>query len=78
MPEIQKSKVTEAAIYSQNTEVVEVWEVSDLKVRPIVCGAHCPTRRFSYFLATLLKPYLKYIKSYTRDGVDFLTKVQEK
>ena len=78
MPEIQKSKVTEAAIYSQNTEVVEVREISNLKVRPIVCGPHCPTRRFSYFLATLLKPHLKYIKSYTRDGVDFLTKVQEK
>ena len=54
----------EAAIHSQNTVVVEVWEPRDLKLRPIVGRPNCPTRRLSYFLDTLLKPYLKYVKSY--------------
>ena len=54
LTKIHKSKVIEAAIHSQNTEVVGVWEPCDLKVRPIVGGPNCPTRRLSYFLDTLL------------------------
>ena len=57
LPKIHKSKVIEAAIHSQNTEVVEVEEPSDLKFRPIVGGPNCPTRRLYYFLDTILKPY---------------------
>ena len=45
-----------------------------MKLRPIVGGPNCPTRRLSYFLATLLKPYLRHVKSYIRDSVDFLNK----
>ena len=72
---IHKSKVIEAAIHSQKVvEVVEVREPRDLKLRPIVGGPNCPTRRLSYFLDTLLKPYLKHVKSYIRDSVDFLNK----
>ena len=56
LPEIHKSKVIEAAIHSQNTEVVEVWEPSDLKLRSIVGGSNCPPKRLGYFLDTLLKP----------------------
>ena len=63
LPKIHKSKVIEAAIHSQNTEAVEVREPCDLKVRPIVGGPDCPTRRLSYFFDTLLKPYLKHVKS---------------
>ena len=50
LPKIHKSKVIEVAIHSQNTEVVEVREPRDLKLRPTVGGPNCPTRRFSYFL----------------------------
>ena len=67
-------KVIEAVIHSQNTGVVEVQKPSNLKLRPIVGGSSCSTRRLSYFLDTLLKPCLKHIKSYIRDSVDFLTK----
>ena len=74
LPKIHKSKVIEAAMHSQNTEVVEVREPHDLKLRPIVRGPICPTRRRIYFLDTLLKPYLKHVKSYIRDNVDFLNK----
>ena len=62
LPKIHKSKVTEAAIHSQNTEVVEVREPSNMKLRPLVGGSNCPTRRLSYFLDTLLKLCLKHLK----------------
>ena len=71
---IHKSKVIEAAIHSQNTDVLEVREPRDLKLRPIVGGSNCPKSRLSYFLDTLLKPYLKHVKSYIPDSVDFLNK----
>ena len=62
-----KSKVIVAAIHSQNIEVVEVREPSDLKLRPIVGRPNCPTRSLSYFLDTLLKAIFKtYLKLYSR------------
>ena len=74
MPKIHKFKVIEATIHSQNTEVVVVREPPDLKFRPTVGRPNCPTRRLSYILDTLLKPYLKHIKSYIQDSTDFLNK----
>ena len=74
MPKIFKSKVTEASIDCQSTEVVEGREPSDLKPKSIVGGPNCPTRRLSYFLDSLLKPHLKHIKSYIEDNVEFLNK----
>ena len=56
LPKIHKSKVINAAIHSQNTQVVEVPEPNDLKFRPLVGGPNCPTRRLSYFLDTLIDP----------------------
>ena len=64
LPKIHKSKVIEAAIHSQNTEVVEFREPHCLKLRPIVCGPNCPTRRLSYFLDPLLRPYFNHVKNY--------------
>ena len=71
---LPKSKAIKAAIHSQNTEVVEVREPRDLKLRPIAREPNCQTRRLNYFLDTLLEPYLKHVKSYIRDSVDFLKK----
>ena len=62
LPKIQKSKVIEAAIHSQNIEAVEVREPMDLKFRPIVDGPNCSTRRLGYILDTLLKAHLKHVK----------------
>ena len=59
LPKMYKSKVIEAAIHSQNTEVVEVREPSDLKLRPIFGGPNCPTRRLGYFLNKLF--FKRYI-----------------
>ena len=40
-----------------------------MKLRP-----NCPTRRLCHFLETFLKPYLKHVKSYICDSIDFLNK----
>lgn len=74
LPKIHKSKLIESAIITQNSEVINIFEPNDLKVRPIVGGPKCPTRRLSKLLDILLKPILKHIKSYIRDSVDFLNK----
>ena len=49
LPKTHKSKVREAAVYSQNTEVVMVRKLSNLKLRPIVGGPNWTTRRLCYF-----------------------------
>ena len=73
LPKFHNSKVIEQK-FILKTQVVEVQEPRDLKLRPIVGGPHCPTRRLSYFLDTLLKPYLKHVKSNIRDSIYFLNK----
>ena len=47
-------------------------------MRPIVAGPSCATSRLSDFLEILLKPYLKHVKSYVRESVDFLNDYQKK
>ena len=76
LPKTHKSKVVEAAIHYQHTKVVEVWKPCNLKLRTIVDEPNCLTRRLTYFLDTLLKPYLKQIKSYIQDSVYLLNKCQ--
>ena len=44
-------------------------------MRPIVAGPSCVTSRLSDFLDILLKPYLKHVKSYVGDCVDFLNQL---
>ena len=45
-----------------------------MKVRPIVGGPKCPTRKLSELIDTLLKLFLKHVKSYIKDTIDFLNK----
>ena len=45
-----------------------------MKVRPIVGGPKCPTRKLSELIDTLLKLFLKHVKSYIKDSIDFLNK----
>ena len=47
-PKTHKSKVREAAVYSQNTEVVKVRNLSNLKLIPIVGGPNWTTRRLLF------------------------------
>ena len=46
----------------------------DLKLRPIVAGPNCPTKRLSTLLDITIKPMIKHVKSYVRDSLDFLNK----
>ena len=74
LPKIHKSQLITNAIKEQNSEVVSINEPQDLKVRPIVGGPKCPTRKLSELIDALLKPFLKHVKSYIRDSIDFLNK----
>ena len=57
-----------------NSEIIEIFELNDLKLRPIVGAPKCPTRKLSQLIDILLKPFLKYIKSFIRDSLDLLNK----
>ena len=72
LPKVHKSKQISEAIQNQNDEYIEIFEPSDLTVRPIVGGPNCPTRPLSELIDIILKPFLVHIKSYVRDNLDFL------
>ena len=58
----------------KKSTAVTINEPQDLKVRPIVEGPKYPTRKLTELIHILLKPFLKHIKSYTRDRIDFSNK----
>ena len=58
----------------QNSECINIYEPSDLTLRPTVAGPNCPARRLSNLVDILLKPFLIQIKSYIKDNLDFLAK----
>ena len=62
LPKIHKSGLITNAIIEQNSEVVNINEPQDLKVRPIVGGRKCPTGKYSELIDTSLKPFLKHKK----------------
>ena len=45
-----------------NSEIIEIFELNDLKLRPIVGAPKCPTRKLSQLIDILLKPFLKTSK----------------
>ena len=61
-------------IFKKKSTAVTINEPQDLKVRPIVEGPKYPTRKLTELIHILLKPFLKHIKSYTRDRIDFSNK----
>ena len=38
LTKIHKSKIVESAINTQNSEIIEIFEASNLKLRPVVGG----------------------------------------
>ena len=74
LPKVHKSKNEE--IQRTKTEYISVTQPQDLNFRPIIAGPVCITSRLSDFLDILLKPYVVLIKSYMRDDIDFLDKIQ--
>ena len=71
-PKIHKSEILHKAIKEQNKDLITILEPKDLKLRPIVGGPKCPTRRLSNFLDLILKPLTKHIKSNIKDNIEFL------
>ena len=74
LPKIHKSKIIAEEIKKQNSEIINILEPSDLKVRPIIAGPECPTKRLSNLIDIILKPMVQKIKSYIKDDIDFLSK----
>ena len=61
----------ESVINTQNSEIIDIFEQNEIKVRPIVSGQ---TRKLSHLIGIPLKAFLKHIISLIRDCLDFLSK----
>ena len=72
LPKIHKSMIIESVINTQNSEIIEIFEPNDLKLRLIVASSKCPTKKLSPLVDILFKPFLKHMKSFIRDSLDFL------
>lgn len=77
LPKIHKSKAIIDAINQQKTEYIKIPRPADLKFRPIVGGPASPTSTLSAIVDEALKPFLKHVKSYVRDDIDFLNHLPE-
>ena len=75
LPKIHRSEQIKKAVQENPLKYIEVQQPDDLPVRPIVVGPNCVTSHLSNFLDVLLKPFLKYMKSYVCDDIEFLNKV---
>ena len=53
-------------------ELITISELKDLKLRPIVAGPKCPTRKLNNFSDLILKPLTKHVKSNITDNIEFL------
>ena len=74
LPKIRKSIIIESAINTQNSEIIGIFKSNDLKLKPVVGGPRCPTRKLSQTIDILLKTFLKHIKSLTHNSLDLLIK----
>ena len=74
LPKIRKSKIISKAIEEQGSEYISCFQPKDLKLRPIVAGHKCSTKRLSNFVNILFKHLLFKIKGYVKDDFDFLKK----
>ena len=75
LPKIYKSQEIKDKVKEHPANCVTVTHPSDLTMRPIIAGHSSVTSRLNDFLDTLLRPYLKVVKTYIRDDIDFLTKI---
>ena len=66
--------VTESAINTQNSEIIEMFDPNHLKLKTIVDSVKCSTRKLSQLIDILLKPFLERIKNFIRDSLDFSNK----
>ncbi|XP_029646732.1 uncharacterized protein LOC115220725 [Octopus sinensis] len=72
LPNIHKNPLICEACKVSTSLCINVPPPTNLKLRPIIAGPSCETHHLSNFLDILLKPLLKYVKSYIRDDLDML------
>ena len=77
LPKIHKSKIITEKCKNANSSHVEVSNVNDLKLRPIIAGPSCLTHRLSNLLDILLRPYTEHVKSNLRDTSVFLNNLPD-
>ena len=75
LPKIHKSHAIKVAIQEQNSDCINIKNPQDLKFRPIVAGPICPTSRLSNLIDILLKDIPPSTKSFVRDDIEFLSKL---
>ena len=71
LPKIHRSNLIQEKCQKTYSTYLELKDPSDLKFRPIVAGPNCETHRLSNLIDLLLKPFIKHVKSYVRDDLDF-------
>ena len=72
LPKIHKSQDIINKIHEDKSYYIHIVDPADLTFRPIVAGPACPTHRLSNLIDILLKPFVKHVKSFVRDDIDFL------
>ena len=77
LPKIHKSEMIKRAIIEQKCSCVQIEDPEDLTFRPIVGGPNAPTQRLAQLMDIILKPQYKNIRSYIRDDIDFLNKLEK-
>ena len=77
LPKVHKSKDIKNACTNTTEDIVNISNVSDLKMRPIIAGPVCQTHRLSNMIDIILRPMTKHVKSYIRDTTDFLNSLPE-
>ena len=73
LPKIHKSDLIKNKCSEIQSDYLELKDPSDLQFRPIVAGPVCETHRLSNLIDILLKPFIKQVKSFIRDDIDFLS-----
>ena len=73
LPKIHKSNLIKRKCIETQSEYLELKDPMDLQFRPIVAGPVCETHRLSNLIDILLKPFIKQVKSFIRDDIDFLS-----
>ena len=76
LPKIHKSNLIKNKCIETQSEYLELKDPIDLQFRPIVAGPVCETHRLSNLIEILLKAFIKQVKSFTRDDIDFLSYTQ--
>lgn len=77
LPKVHKSQTISIKCNETTSSVIDIPNVNDLKLRPIIAGPACQTHRLSNLMDILLKPYIKHVPSFLRDTNDFLSQLPE-